>query len=371
MRKNKIKKFLFSNMVLSALVLQVAPVIPIASTVQAEEISTIIKSNDDDINQLLSQTTIDKSSEESLNKSISSIQTIIDKYEAKNKELQAQVDELAKTLDTTSKNVIARTKQLKKQAKSMQTSNSSNIVIDTLMSSKSFGDAISKITAMTTISSANDKAIKELEEQKAKLEEQQKENQEKINEIDNNSKLLNEKKAELEVAKTELLRIKAQDETARAEAETKLKEAETKLNETQNVNSSISQTSQTNVSASSVGVTIDNSNNTYPIGQCTWGVKAMASWVGNYWGNANQWGASAQAAGHTIGNVPRAGAVAVWPYDGGGYGHVAYVTEVQSQTSIRVMESNYAGNQSIGDYRGMFNPTDATWGGGTVYYIYQ
>ncbi len=30
--------------------------------------------------------------------------------------------------------------------------------------------------------------------------------------------------------------------------------------------------------------------NTYPIGQCTWGVKELAPWVRNYWGNANQWG---------------------------------------------------------------------------------
>lgn len=111
--------------------------------------------------------------------------------------------------------------------------------------------------------------------------------------------------------------------------------------------------------------------NTYPVGQCTWGVKSLASWVGNNWGNANQWIASAQAAGHSVGTTPQVGAVAVWPYDGGGYGHVAYVTAVQSSTSIQVMEANYAGNSSIGNYRGWFNPTSSTWGGGTVYYIYQ
>ena len=59
------------------------------------------------------------------------------------------------------------------------------------------------------------------------------------------------------------------------------------------------------------------------------GVKSLASWVGNNWGNANQWIASAQAAGHSVGTTPQVGAVAVWPYDGGGYGHVAYVTAVQ------------------------------------------
>ncbi|MCC9876276.1 CHAP domain-containing protein, partial [Streptococcus agalactiae] len=93
-----------------------------------------------------------------------------------------------------------------------------------------------------------------------------------------------------------------------------------------------------------------DSSNTYPMGQCTWGAKSMASWVGNYWGNANQWGASARAAGYSVGTTPRVGAVAVWPYDGGGYGHVAVVTSVANNSSIQVMESNYAGNMSIRNY---------------------
>ncbi|HGD4669663.1 TPA: peptidoglycan hydrolase PcsB [Streptococcus agalactiae] len=109
-----------------------------------------------------------------------------------------------------------------------------------------------------------------------------------------------------------------------------------------------------------------DSSNTYPMGQCTWGAKSMASWVGNYWGNANQWGASARAAGYSVGTTPRVGAVAVWPYDGGGYGHVAVVTSVANNSSIQVMESNYAGNMSIGNYRGLFNPSAS----GSVYYIY-
>ena len=130
-------------------------------------------------------------------------------------------------------------------------------------------------------------------------------------------------------------------------------------------------TSSSAAKPSSVTPTTNTAGNTYPVGQCTWGVKSLASWVGNYWGNANQWIASAQAAGHSVGTTPQAGAVAVWPYDGGAYGHVAYVTAVQSSTNIQVMEANYAGNSSIGNYRGWFNPTSSTWGGGTVYYIYQ
>ena len=109
--------------------------------------------------------------------------------------------------------------------------------------------------------------------------------------------------------------------------------------------------------------------NTYPVGQCTWGAKSLAPWAGNNWGNAKDWIASAQAAGHSVGTTPVAGAIAVWPYDGGGYGHVAYVTSASGVNSIQVMESNYAGNMLIGNYRGTFDPTSSAHGG-SVYYIY-
>lgn len=107
-----------------------------------------------------------------------------------------------------------------------------------------------------------------------------------------------------------------------------------------------------------------SSVNTYPVGQCTWGVKSLAPWVGNNWGNGGQWAASAAAAGFSVGTTPVVGAVAVWT--GGGYGHVAYVTAVESSTRIRVMESNINGNQYIADHRGWFNPT-STYQGAAVY----
>ena len=109
--------------------------------------------------------------------------------------------------------------------------------------------------------------------------------------------------------------------------------------------------------------------NTYPVGQCTWGAKSLAPWAGNNWGNAKDWIASAQAAGHSVGTTPVVGAIAVWPNDGGGYGHVAYVTSASGVNSIQVMESNYAGNMLIGNYRGTFDPTSSAHGG-SVFYIY-
>ncbi|WP_203264478.1 peptidoglycan hydrolase PcsB [Streptococcus uberis] len=136
--------------------------------------------------------------------------------------------------------------------------------------------------------------------------------------------------------------------------------------QTSSVAAPVAQTAATPVAAAPVATpkTSYSSVNTYPVGQCTWGVKSLAPWVGNNWGNGGQWAASAAAAGFSVGTTPVVGAVAVWT--GGGYGHVAYVTAVESSTRIRVMESNFNGNQYIADHRGWFNPT-STYQGAAVY----
>ena len=110
--------------------------------------------------------------------------------------------------------------------------------------------------------------------------------------------------------------------------------------------------------------------NSYPWGQCTWGVKVLAPWVGNYWGNAAQWTASAASAGFRTGSAPVAGSVVVW--NDGGYGHVAYVTDVREDGMIQVLEANHGGSadaadpRGIGNYRGWFNPKGII---GSVSYI--
>ena len=114
-----------------------------------------------------------------------------------------------------------------------------------------------------------------------------------------------------------------------------------------------------------------NASNTYPMGQCTWGAKVLAPWVGNYWGNANQWLVSGSAAGHATGTTPQVGAVAVWTGGAGGYGHVAVVTAVDGD-NIQVMEANYGGSaeqadsRGIGNYRGWFSASAS----GITGYVY-
>ena len=157
---------------------------------------------------------------------------------------------------------------------------------------------------------------------------------------------------------------------AKAEAEKaqKAKEdaqkAETKAEETKTKTSSENTTSSERPQAGTIpGLTYDYAGaSSYPVGQCTWGVKVVAPWAGSFWGNADQWPASAAAAGFKTGTTPKVGAIISWSGC-----HVAYVTDVREDGMIQVVEANYAGNQSIANYRGWFNPIGIQ---GTVTYIY-
>ena len=87
------------------------------------------------------------------------------------------------------------------------------------------------------------------------------------------------------------------------------------------------------------------SGNAYMAGQCTAYVYDRASFVGSYWGNANEWVGKAAAAGRSISGTPTVGSVVVFaPGQGGAgaLGHVAVVTAVNGG-QISIAEGNYAG----------------------------
>lgn len=60
----------------------------------------------------------------------------------------------------------------------------------------------------------------------------------------------------------------------------------------------------------------------------------MVFWVGNYWGNVNQWGVSVCVVGYFVGIIFCVGVVVVWLYDGGGYGYVVVVMLVVNNLFI-------------------------------------
>ena len=407
------------------------------STVALSQVGTVISvgadSTDDKIAAQESKIADLSSKEQSAQAQVDQIQAQVSEIKKQQETLKAENDrlneesaKLSAEIEELSKNIVARQESLANQARSAQTTGTATSYINAIVSSGSLTEAISRVSAMNEIASANNKMLEEQKRDKEDIDAKQKENNDAINTVIANQQQLNDdeqalatKEAELKVAqlnlaaekstaendKNALLAEKAAAEKAAAEAaaaeaayraqqEEQRKAVEASANtslqaqvqaatqtpaaeqvaaEGAQPQATVStpaaapavQTQTVATPAATSRPTYSSSASSYPVGECTWGAKVLAPWAGDYWGNGAQWAASAAAAGFRTGSQPQVGAIACW--NDGGYGHVAVVTAVQSTTSIQVSESNYLGIRSIGNYRGWFNPVNAQ---GTVTYIY-
>ena len=394
------KKILASLLLSTVLASQVA----VLNTVNAENIDKKIAANDNKISTLTAQQQAAQKQVSQIQEQVSAIQAEQSNLQSENDRLQEESKKLEGEITELSKNIVSRNGSLEKQARSAQTSGAATSYINTIVNSKSITEAISRVAAMSEIVSANNKMLEQQKADKKAISEKQIANNDAINTvIANQQKLaddaqaLTTKQAELKAAelnlaaekataegeKASLLQQKAAAEAAAraaAAAEAAYKEkqatqqqsilasANTNLNaQIQAVSSStaVAEASSTASVQAKATPTYNTNASSYPIGECTWGVKTLAPWAGDYWGNGAQWATSAAAAGFRTGSTPQVGAIVCW--NDGGYGHVAVVTAVESTTRIQVSESNYAGNRSIGNYRGWFNPASYP---GVVSYIY-
>ena len=401
------KKKLLTSILLSTVILSQGAALV---SVKAETTDEKIAAQDSKINSLTEQQQSAQAQVNEIQGQVSAIQKQQEELKAENEKLSAESARLSAEIDELSKNIVARNESLANQARSAQTNGTATSYINTVVNSSSITEAISRVAAMSEIVSANNKMLEQQKKDKEVIAEKQVANNEAINTvIANQEKLADDeqtlatKQAELKAAqaslaaekataeneKNSLLEEKAAAEKAAAEAaareaaykaeqEAQRQAVEASGNTTlqaqvQAVVNSPSSSAAAAPAAPAVTQSVARANrpvysssaSSYPVGQCTWGAKTLAPWAGDYWGNGGQWSASAAAAGFRVGSQPEVGAIACWT--DGGYGHVAVVTAVQSTTSIQVSEANYLGQQSIGNYRGWFNPTTAQ---GTVSYIY-
>ena len=367
--------------------------------VHADSTDDKIATQDSKINSLTDQQKSAQAQVDQIQSQVSSIQSQQEKLKSENEKLQAESAKLSAEIETLSKNIVARNKSLANQARSAQTSGTATSYINTIVNSKSITEAISRVSAMNEIVSANNKMLEQQKQDKKAISEKQVANNEAINTVianqqtlANDAKTLSTKQAELKAAQLSLAAEKATAEgeknsllaqkaaAQKAAEEAAAQEASYKAQQAaqaQAIASSgnttftaqvqaLNHSSAPTVSHSTSRPTYNSSASTYPVGQCTWGAKTLAPWAGDYWGNGAQWAASAAAAGFRTGSTPQVGAIISW--NDGGYGHVAVVTAVESPTRIQVSEANYAGHQAIGNYRGWFNPAAA--GQGSFTYIY-
>lgn len=412
------KKKLLTTILLSTVALsQVGTVI----SVGADSTDDKIAAQDSKIADLSSKEQSAQAEVDQIQSQVSEIKKQQETLKAENERLNEESARLSAEIEELSKNIVARQESLANQARSAQTTGTATSYINAIVSSGSLTEAISRVSAMNEIASANNKMLEEQKRDKEAIDAKQKENNEAINtvianqqKLDEDSQVLTTKEAELKVAqlnlaaekstaeneKNALLAEKAAAEKAAAEAaaaeaayraqqeeQRKAVEASANTNLQAQVQAAtqtpaaeaaqpqatvatpaaapVVQTQTVAAPAATSRPTYSTSASSYPVGECTWGAKVLAPWAGDYWGNGAQWAASAAAAGFRTGSQPQVGAIACW--NDGGYGHVAVVTAVQSTTSIQVSESNYLGIRSIGNYRGWFNPVNAQ---GSVTYIY-
>ena len=390
------KKILASLLLSTVMVSQVA----VLTTAHAETTDDKIAAQDNKISNLTAQQQEAQKQVDQIQEQVSAIQTEQSNLQSENDRLQAESKKLEGEITELSKNIVSRNDSLQKQARSAQTNGAATNYINTIVNSKSITEAISRVAAMSEIVSANNKMLEQQKADKKAIYEKQVANNDAINTvIANQQKLaddaqsLTTKQAELKAAELNLAAEKAtaEDEkasllekkvaaeaeakaAAEAEAAYKAKQASQEQTVVASGNTTFTAEVQA-VSESSSSYTpalvkhhptYSTNASSYPVGECTWGVKTLAPWAGDYWGNGAQWATSAAAAGFRTGSTPQVGAIACW--NDGGYGHVAVVTAVSSSTSIQVSESNYGGNRTIGNKRGWFNPT--TTSEGFVTYIY-
>lgn len=415
------KKQVIATLFLSTIVLsQVGNV----ATISANDTDSKIAAQNEKINSIAAQQASAQAEVEALQGKVNAIYAEQDALNAENERLEEESAQLSAEIERLSADIVSRDGVLKEQARSAQVNGSATSYINTVLDSKSLVDAVSRVNAMREIVSANKRMLEQQKLDKEAIEEKQIANQEAINVVFANKQKLEDaavelktqeaslkaaqlnlaaEKATAENEKASLLAQKAAaEEAARKAAEEQAayqaRQAELAAKQRQAVAPVISNTvaaatpapatpaaetpaqaqEATPAPAPAVAaatpaaeattvatpVVTYSAGNTYPVGQCTWGAKQAAPWVGNYWGNANQWLYSASAAGFSTGSTPVVGAVAVWTTYGA-YGHVAVVTAVNG-SQIQVVESNYNGNQYVGNFRGWFNPA----ANGVTGYIY-
>jgi surface antigen/peptidoglycan hydrolase CwlO-like protein len=92
------------------------------------------------------------------------------------------------------------------------------------------------------------------------------------------------------------------------------------------------------------------------VSYAAWRVGQYTGHFPMYWGNANQWPASAQAAGYTTGTTPRIDSVGI--ISAGAYGHVVWIEAVNNDGTVDVSQYNYfdAGGPGWGNYSKMRVP---------------
>ncbi|MEC4031097.1 peptidoglycan DL-endopeptidase CwlO [Bacillus subtilis] len=147
------------------------------------EVASSIEAKEKELSELQeNQSKIEKELKDINAKALDTSNKIEDKKE-ENDKTKEEIKKLKKEIKETEARIEKRNEILKKRVRSLQESGGSQGYIDVLLGSTSFGDFISRATAVSSIVDADKDLIKQQEQDKAKLEDSEADLNDKLKEV--------------------------------------------------------------------------------------------------------------------------------------------------------------------------------------------
>ncbi|MEC3615999.1 MULTISPECIES: peptidoglycan DL-endopeptidase CwlO [Bacillus] len=147
------------------------------------EVASSIEAKEKELTELQeNQSKIEKELQDINAKALDTSNKIEDKKE-ENDKTKEEIKKLKKEIKETEARIEKRNEILKKRVRSLQESGGSQGYIDVLLGSTSFGDFISRATAVSSIVDADKDLIKQQEQDKAKLEDSEADLNDKLKEV--------------------------------------------------------------------------------------------------------------------------------------------------------------------------------------------
>ncbi|MGX7201295.1 hypothetical protein BCR22_02340 [Enterococcus plantarum] len=185
----------------------------------ADEVDSKIQQKDQAISGLKSQEADAQSQVAAVQSQVASINEKAEILLAEQGKLRKTSTNLANEIKQLTKRIEKREVAIQNQARDVQVNGNSTSYMDALLNAKSVSDAITRVTAMSTIVNANNDLVKQQQEDKKAVETKKTENEEKLQELQDNQVELEAQKGDLVKAEADLNVLQTTLAAERATAE--------------------------------------------------------------------------------------------------------------------------------------------------------
>ncbi len=177
------------------------------SLVQADNIDNKIANEEQKIKDLNEKKVSSDNNLADLESKISSLTADVDSLLDEKLGLEKEVNQLTKDISELEKIIEKRNKKIEEQARSTQINQEQQDIVNVLLDSESFSDAIGRTVAYTKLVSANNDIMEAQKEDQENLTKKKASVETKVNEVTKKAADLKVKQAELEKSKTEQVKL--------------------------------------------------------------------------------------------------------------------------------------------------------------------